>query len=96
MEDRKIVEENVFPFNGAASFYNFCAPEKFVGKPFKEIHRIRHNFRSQPRFENARKRVRIEIRLKKRKPPCRERFGNNIGGRQEQEREKERKREEEE
>lgn len=38
-----MVEENVFPFNGAASFHNFCVPEKSVGKPFKEIHRICRN-----------------------------------------------------
>jgi len=38
-----VVEENVFPFNGAASFHNFCVPEKSVGKPFKEIHRICRN-----------------------------------------------------
>lgn len=37
------MEENVFPFNGAASFHNFCVPEKSVGKAFKEIYRICRN-----------------------------------------------------
>lgn len=31
-EGREMVEENVPPFNGAASFHNFGAPEKSVGR----------------------------------------------------------------
>lgn len=52
VESREMVEENVFPFNGAASLYNFCAPEKSVGEPFREIPNLSKLLPS-PSFENT-------------------------------------------
>jgi len=64
IESREMVEENVFPFNGAASFHNFCAPEKSIGGTF-----LRNSeFIETSAIATLRKHIecgRSEIRLKK-------------------------------
>lgn len=70
-----MVEENVFPFNGAASFHNFCVPEKSVGKPFKEIHRICRNASAVAKLRKHIGCNQTKIRLKKTASQSK----NNIG-----------------